>query len=90
MTIQQAFEKAIEGAMDRGEWTTNEATLLKPLFWQSLGKAMGLAEEVEVIHSHPVESDIVREKMEGWKWWWHRFIDHLTEGKDTESFFESL
>lgn len=25
-----------------------------------------------------------------WKKMWHRFIDHLAEGKDAESFFESL
>ena len=52
---------------------------LEPLFWQSLGKAMGWRQDEDqwgeraecVIH-------------------WHRFIDHLAEGKDAESFFEGL
>jgi hypothetical protein len=25
-----------------------------------------------------------------WKKFWHRFIDHLAEGKDAESFFQAL
>lgn len=96
MTIEQAIEKSIEGGYKWNggprecSWGHYDHAFLDPLFWQSLGKALGWAEEVKVIHSHPVESDIVREKTEGWKWEWHRFIDHLAEGKDAESFFESL
>lgn len=50
--------------------------LLDPLFWQALGKAMGW--EFRSDHKEP------------WKKEWHRFIDHLAEGKDVESFFKDL
>lgn len=57
---------------------------LDPLFWQSLGKSLGW-KEIEMSDPHrPVNG-----KPE-WQNNWHRFIDHLAEGKDAESFFESL
>ena len=49
---------------------------LDPLFWQSLGKAMGWDKNKYIIGN--------------WKAHWHRFIDHLVEGKEAESFFEKL
>lgn len=54
-----------------------------PLFWQSLGKAMGWREE------YPKAGVRIGTFIE-WKQMWHRFIDHLAEGKDAESFFENL
>lgn len=30
------------------------------------------------------------EDVNAWRFHWHRFIDHLAEGKDVESFFASL
>lgn len=56
---------------------------LDPLFWKSLGKAMEWENNVYV------EGKGIRDVKE-WKQQWHRFIDHLAEGKDAESFFESL
>lgn len=92
MTIQQAIEKAIEGGYNThgwrpGEYVANDAqcvTFLDPLFWQSLGKAMGWSEW------HTDGSRKVWKEWHKWKNEWHRFIDHLAEGKDAESFFESL
>lgn len=53
MTIQQAIEKAIEGGWDKDScvnamappsWNFSKA-MLDPLFWHSLGKAMGWKNE---------------------------------------------
>ena len=52
---------------------------LDPLFWQSLGKAMGWRQD----------EDQWGDRAE-WVSQWHRFIDHLADGKDAESFFEGL
>ncbi len=106
MTIQEAITKAIEGGyitdypnMDCNVWEEHHI-FLDPLFWQSLGKAMewekgcsgcgrmrkepGFPECVKTGRvSHDNEED-------GWKIKWHRFIDHLADGKDAESFFENL
>lgn len=91
MKIQQAIEKAKKGwwkpkkdwhyedrsafGVENIIWDLN-ACFLDPLFWQSLGKAMGWI--------------YLSDTPEHWKKEWHRFIDHLAEGKDAESFFESL
>lgn len=63
-----------------------------PLFWQSLGKAMGWSE------SPQAHRGLYHKDAYGYHQWtepqyiaeMHRFIDHLAEGKDAESFFETL
>jgi len=75
---------------------------LDPLFWQSLGKAMEREDRrwgFETCHKgcqwytdgEGCSDDLPpREKRSPmWKYQWHRFIDHLAEGKDAESFFEN-
>lgn len=52
-----------------------------PLFWQALGRGLGWEEDVNFTKYGA---------MSGWRYAWHRFIDHLIEGKDIESFFEQL
>ncbi len=54
--------------------------LLDPLFWQCLGKALGWFE------AYP-EREIVKSQ---YLIEWHRFIDHVAEGKDVDSFFKEL
>lgn len=98
MTIQQAIEKA-ESSGYVAEWrkwkgTINEA-FLDPLFWQSLGKAMGWEEkDKEMKKTFLLVGGKNEEDMAAvWREWfhqWHRFIDHLAEGKDAESFFKEL
>jgi hypothetical protein len=98
MTIQQAIEKAIEGgfssqvAIEHVEDLKSHKTLtihdygwvfVREDFWMSLGKAMEWENNVYV------EGKGIRDVKE-WLYQWHRFIDHLAEGKDAESFFESL
>lgn len=37
-----------------------------------------------------IEKACVWAEMENWEFEWHRFIDHLAEGKDIESFFATI
>lgn len=55
-----------------------EETFLDPLFWRALGLALGWQEQCNKPY---LAYD---------QWWrqaWHRFIDHLAEGKTPETFF---
>jgi hypothetical protein len=94
------MEKAILKAQEGGyllepsyrDWITEKATshagdiLLDPEFWRCLGKAEGWGgspkfrnEQSYKIHEYHM-----------WQAHWHRFIDHLSEGKDINSFFDNL
>jgi len=88
-SVEQAIKKAIEGGWNEGraeigipegkvgsDMFIDEIAFADPLFWQSLGKAMGWP-------SNPMS-------WKGWKNQWHDFIDHLAEGKTAEEFFEKL
>lgn len=61
--------------------------LLDPLFWSSLGKAMGWGVAT-------IDGQELRVGRDGyihvWQCEWHRFIDHLASGGDAESFFNEL
>lgn len=88
--MKEAIQKAIGGGYPEGKYTFSvsgghvktdtNAIFLDPLFWQALGKAMGWKEWER-------ESEDMRHQ---WRINWHRFIDHLAEGKDAESFFNEL
>lgn len=54
---------------------------LDPSFWKALGKARGWKNYERADKS---------EKWIEWQKVWHRFIDHLAEWKDAESFFATL
>lgn len=97
MTIQQAIEKAIEGGwnerliFEKNGHLCDSSFLLDPLFWQSLGKAMWwdkLTVERDGRTFKAGKYGLLPEFV--WQGEWHRFIDHLAEGKDQESFFENL
>lgn len=76
--------------------TAKEAILLDPLFWQALGKALGLGVQIgdykgDVHVNHESNGGNCTElcivpsvKI------WHSFIDHLAEGKSADSFFKEL
>lgn len=73
------------------ELSLNDA-FVDPKFWQALGKARGW--HSFSIHEHgngePCNGFCVQDqKGTGWKSRWHRFIDHLADGKNAESFFAS-
>lgn len=66
------------------------SAVMDPLFWQALGKSEGKSEYATCISCGRLDCDHV----DGYKvWWlltWHRFIDHLAEGGDAESFLKDL
>ena len=53
-----------------------EQIVLEPAFWQALGKARDWTVNI------PVRKD--------WRYYWHRFIDHLADGHSAEQFLEIL
>lgn len=91
-----AIEQAIKDAVEKGGYKPKhqaqfqigndyriqlqDAVFLDPSFWLALGKARGWRQ-------FDYHTDKPRK---GWLPKWHRFIDHLAEGKDVESFFANL
>ena len=101
MTIQQTIQKAIEGGYKGGgrefltadieSWRNQVLVFLDPLFWQALGKILGW--EKQFGNYSEKETKRLLEKgalIPRWLYQWHRFIDHLAEGKSVESFFREL
>lgn len=92
MTIEDAIKKAIDGGWvdpKRNDVPTiylRSHFFLDPAFWQSLGKAMGWDKGVFFYNTF-IDG---KENNEGWRVYWHRFIDHLAEGESPEEFFEEL
>ena len=81
----------------------NEVVLLDPLFWQAPGKAMGWGEHTCLVCGYGTKmtriiacdeerhkEGTIYELTSQWRWYWHRFTDHLAEGKDPDSFFQAL
>lgn len=77
-----------------------ERILLDLEFWQSLAQASGWnfyeykksVTPPKSLHQDRYTITVRRKssKKANWIGHWHRFIDHLAEGKDAHSFFESL
>lgn len=90
-TIEQAIKEAVEKGAYYTDFFEHEglASLsdiwLDLLFWQALGKARGW----RMHDALNKENDRV-DRSEAWPHYWHRFIDHLAEGKNAEEFFASL
>ena len=60
---------------------------IDPAFWKALGKKRGWTTDDDFKYW---QKSVVEWEEKYWKKFWHRFIDHLAEGKDAESFFQSL
>ena len=69
-----------QAAIQRRVARRNANIFLDPQFWQSLGKALGWATQFDEDKGFNYQ----------WKDYWHKFIDHLADGKDIESFFKDL
>jgi hypothetical protein len=99
MTIEEVIKKAIEGGYDVSKflvegdgvkiWLALDCMgdfpeiAIDPSFWQSLSTALRWSENCS--------ESLKRIWPEGiWQREWHRFIDHLADGKSAESFFETL
>lgn len=106
MTIQEAIKKSIEGGYTKNlnveilmklpEYAKHQIWN-DPHFWQALGKAMRWDEKGGLIYQHTwigsKENKIYlkgKESMKVWLYEWHKFIDHLAEGKSIEEYFKEL
>lgn len=97
MTLQDAIKKVVEGGWKFkedyfiGALLKNSQFLLERDFWQALGKSMGWEDEQP---GHDGKSTLAIDyslpRQQDWLFYWHCFIDHLAEGKDINSFFETL
>jgi hypothetical protein len=63
------------------QWSTHANTiLLDPLAWQSVGKTRGWDELTDGRKWESTKFGF----MPVWKYYWHRFIDHLADGLSIE------
>jgi len=94
--VEQAIREAVKGGykassldflLNLPEYAQSQLWI-DPLFWLALSKArdwkvtdycFGCGYDEGSTDNTPV-----------WKVKWHRFIDHLADGKDAESYFKSL
>lgn len=89
--MELAIRKAVEGGWS--DYTTpydstsypKEKVLLDPLFWQCLGKEERWA--MTIFETDTMGSPIGKIY---WLRYWHRFIDHIADGKGIDSFFTTL
>lgn len=68
----------------------SEKILLNPLFWQCLGKSQSWTGLTEFNTEAEKLMKFSEYQERYWKTWWHNFIDHLSENKDPEEFFNNL
>lgn len=87
MTIGEAIEIAIDNGYrppygdENSSWL--DAPVIKPEFWQALGKGMGWKCQ-EYRHGF---CDCEEQP---WLQYWHIFIDDLADGGTIESYFKKL
>lgn len=92
--VSEAVGKAYEAGYSSSLYITLEVMLLDPLWWQALSKALRLLKYTRNDGCAADNPDIQEMPNQGWteswKHYWHRFIDHLAEGGNTETFFTNL
>lgn len=105
MTVQETIEKAVsvgyklydeDGplAVEDIDWENSvgiSSIFLDPLFWQSLGEALGWPEEKD--NAGETQGDgkwHSTRTLNSWLYHWHDFIDHLVYGSTPELFFKPL
>lgn len=73
------------------ESLTYRDVINRPEFFKALGKGLGWDNpKIHKASFCPVCDHHIPETIEVYKYHWHRFIDHLDEGKDIENFFTNL
>jgi hypothetical protein len=100
MKLGDNFKKAMQDVFDGGymhasttEDMRPEALLLNPEWWSALGKARGWKRLDAMCYSWCDHDGNVKKEWRSirrWKNYLHRFIDHIAEGKDAESFFKEM
>lgn len=90
MTISEAHEKAKQGGFKpRMSMQIWQIYLLDRDWWAALGKTMGWGEICLSCHNN-VSFCCEKRYNENWLYHWHKFIDHLAEGKTAEDYFSKL
>ncbi len=102
VTVVPKGEPETVDGVDNSDLVYLAVIFLDPTFWQALGKARGwdgktlvrrgaiIGNFVTPDHKPYAEMGFGMDYISTWCFHWHRFIDHLAEGKDAESFFASL
>lgn len=87
--MEQAIKRAKTGGYDviakAPSYNIYSEMYLDPLFWQALGKAEGWGQK----HDMEYDDDGIT-PIPDWQYNWHRYIDHLIEGRDPEEFWKEL
>ncbi len=96
MTIKEIYNKAKEAGYAGRLYSKGNIEYLDPQFWQSLGKAMGW-ERITRRRASSENPEFLgkrltyfQDEIDGWLYHWHKFIDHLAEGKAIEDYFSKL
>lgn len=65
---------------------------LDPVWWQCLGKSLGWPANMCTTCGEPNKENCCEccNWISGWQFFWHRFIDHLADGKSPNDFFTQL
>ncbi len=84
-SVKEDAPESIKEARDRMLLTEKEKYLLDPVFWQSLGKALGWSESKDFEKNHSEVIFVAR-----WLYVWHQFIDWVANGKNVDEFFKEL
>lgn len=85
--MEQAIKIARKNGYGDRWYVWKKEDLFDPLFWQALGKGLGW----DIKHPCPTCNNLdAKISYPEWIYQMHRFIDHLAEGKDIDSFFIAL
>jgi len=89
MTIKEAIDGAIKGGWRDDRMDDCFCLFLDPLFWQSLGKAMGWT-KVKTAEYDKQGNETFAYFTPAWRVEWRHFINHLADKKTAESYFAEL
>lgn len=92
MTIAEVIKKALDGGYKNYQQCLHRM-FLDPEFWKCLGKQLNWGTDLWVGKMARLQGDKLLEmkwEIPDWQHHWHRFIDHLAEGGNAETFFKTL
>jgi hypothetical protein len=98
------MNEAIKLAIEQGGYNVTKTAIegntleiiFDPLFWQALSFALNWNKgQLERQWKWTAEDSLKQEtyrsaRTDEWLYHWHRFIDHVAEGKDPDEFFKEL
>ena len=89
MTISYSYDD------NHGTWFDFRTASCDPDFWQALGKGLGWSSKICLSCGgcnglHTSDYPHPNKEIEGWRYNWFRFIDHLATKKDPNLFFKEI